>query len=116
MAKSDRKSDPKISRRSFARGIAVATATAIVPKSNVATASQASDGKSPLSPEAEAQYQAIIAKYSSRLSDEQKTDLRRLIAQAQKASATLRSYPLDNSDEPAMVFQIYRSDRDKRRR
>lgn len=116
MAKSDKESDPKISRRSFSRGIAVATAAAVVPKSNAAAVPQAADGKTALPPEAEAQYQAIIAKYSNRLSDEQKADVRRLIAQAQKASATLRSYPLDNSDEPAMVFQIYRSDRDKKRR
>ena len=116
MPKCDGKSDPKISRRSFARAVAVATATAMVPKSNATAASQATDGKTALSPESEAQYQAILAKYSNRLSDEQKADVRRLIGQAQKASATLRSYPLDNSDEPAMVFQIYRSDRDKKRR
>ena len=60
---------------------------------------------------AEAQVQVILTRYGKRLSDEQKIDLRRLVAQAQKASATLRSFPLENSDEPAMIFHIYRLER-----
>jgi hypothetical protein len=65
-----------------------------------------------LSPEAEAQLNSLLNKYGGKLSEEQKADVRRLIGQAQKTSETLRAYPLDNSDEPATIFRVYRSRKD----
>ena len=119
MAKVTKPTKLNLSRREFTRGAAMAAATAVVPKPslgderarNSGYAQTASSQAAQLTPDAEAQVQAILTRYGKRLSDEQKTDLRRLVAQAQKTSATLRSFPLENSDEPAMIFHIYRSER-----
>lgn len=108
-------SEGKLSRRDFARAAAFAAATAALPQTASvqasASAQAASAQASQLSPAGEAQLQTILARHGKRLSDDQKTDVKRLVAQAQKTSDTLRSLPLDNSDEPAMTFHIYRSDR-----
>ena len=77
--------------------------------SNPAPASSAS--APPLSPAAEAQLQAVLRKYGDRLSEEQKADVKRLIAEAQKPAEALRAFPLDNSNEPATVFRVYRAER-----
>lgn len=111
-----RTNGPKVSRRDFARGAVLAAATAALPIRASAhteisaplSAQAASAQAAQLSAVGEAQLQTILARYGKRLSDEQKADVRRLVAQAQKGSATLRSFPLENSDEPAMIFHIYR--------
>lgn len=112
-------SGPKLSRRDFARGAALAAAAAALPtrtsahtENSAPLSAQADSAQAAqLSAVGEAQLQTILARSGKWLSNEQKIDLRRLVAQAQKASETLRSFPLDNSDEPAMTFHIYRSDR-----
>jgi hypothetical protein len=119
MAKVTKPTRLNLSRREFTRGAALAAATVIVPKPNPGNepardsgnAQTASSQAAQLTPDADAQVQVILTRYGKRFSDEQKTDLRRLVAQAQKASATLRSFPLENSDEPAMIFHIYRLER-----
>lgn len=104
----------RLSRRDFARIAAVTAATAAFPIANKAASQPQladlleSTQAAQLSPAAEAQYQAILAKYGKRLSDEQKTELKRLITQAQKTSDALRALPLENSNEPAMIFHVYR--------
>jgi hypothetical protein len=60
-----------------------------------------------LSAAAEAQFQAILAKHGKRLSKAQQADLRRLVGEAQKTSADLRSMPLANAVEPALIFRPY---------
>lgn len=107
------KSRARLSRRDFARVAAVTAAAAALPIASKAAEPQVADmiestQAAQLSPAAEAQYQAILAKYGKRLSDEQKTDLKRLITQAQKTSDALRAFPLENSNEPAMIFHVYR--------
>lgn len=108
------KSGARLSRRDFARVAAAAAATTALPIASKAAAETPTAGPfertqaAQLSPAAEAQYQAILAKYGKRLSDEQKTELKRLITQAQKTSDALRAFPLENSNEPAMIFHIYR--------
>ena len=106
-------SEGKITRRAFARAAALAATTAAFPQTPSAqTNAQAAGAQaSQLSPAGEAQFQTIMARHGKRLSEDQKTDVKRLLAQAQKTSETLRSLPLDNSDEPAMIFHIYRSDK-----
>src|SRR2546430_113426 len=105
----------KLSRRDFGRAAALAAATAALPKTSSAQPSESVQGTtaqaSQLSPAGEAQVQTILAKHGKRLSDEQRAEVKRRVAQAQKNGDTLRSFPLDNSDEPAMIFHIYRSDR-----
>jgi hypothetical protein len=108
-------SEGKRSRRAFARAAALAAATAALPPTasiQASTSAQVAGAHAPaLSPAGEAKFQAILARYGKRLSNDQKSEVKRLVAQAQKTSETLRSLPLDNSDEPAMIFHIYRSDR-----
>lgn len=117
MARSSNKlSAVRLSRREFARAAVLAAATVAVPRSTPAHNSSVSSDCSQepsaqaaqLSPAGEAQVQTILAKYGKRLSDEQQTEVRRLIGQAQKTTDKLRSYALENSDEPAMIFHIYR--------
>jgi len=108
------KSGTRLSRRDFARVAAVTAATAALPVTNKAAGEPQpaeileSNQAAQLPPSAEAHYQAILAKYGKRLSDEQKTELKRLITQAQKTSEALGAFPLENSNEPAMIFHVYR--------
>lgn len=89
----------KFSRREFARALA---ATAALP----AIRSQAQE----ITPTAEAQAAAILARYGARLSEAERADLRKAVSQLEKASQALRDFPLENSDEPASIFRVYRSD------
>ena len=112
-----------LSRRDFARRAAAATAAAAgmaaVPEALLAAprreppppAQQPSGDTSKLSPEARAEAEAkvanILSRYGARLNEEQKTDVRRLIADQQKTLEALRAFPLQNSDEPATVLHLY---------
>ena len=99
-------SNNKLSRRDFARNAALLAAAITVPLPGAAAVPQT---PAKLSPEAEAQYQTIIAKYGSRLTNEQKADVLRLITDGQKSTAALRAFPLDNADEPANMFRVTES-------
>ena len=55
----------------------------------------------------EAKIQAIFRKYGSRIPEEQKADVRRLVRESQKSLESLRAFPLDNADQPATVFELY---------
>ena len=108
----DDKNNSTLTRRDFARAIAVTAATVAVPRKSAARIPDfAQDAATQaLSPAGEAQLQTILAKYGKRLSDEQKADVRRLVGQAQKASESLLAFKLENSDEPATIFRAYRAD------
>jgi hypothetical protein len=100
-----------LSRREFAIFIAAGAACTALPappvQASVHDGPEQSDRQgsaSSRSAEAEAQYQALIGKYGPRLSDEQRADIRRLIDQGQKSALSLRSFQLNNADEPANVF------------
>lgn len=110
----------KLSRRSFARDLAVAaTAAAVLPPALAQTTPQPSAAPPPkppdLSPasqaEVEARIQWIVTKYGSRLNDEQRADIRRLITSGQGGVEAMRAYPLDNSAEPSTPFRVYRRSR-----
>ena len=58
--------------------------------------------------EAEAKVTNIFRKYGERLSEEQKADIRRVIAETQEGLDKMRSFPLENSDQPADAFRAYR--------
>jgi hypothetical protein len=49
--------------------------------------------------------QAILAQYGARLTEEQKTDLRRLCAVAQLPLDRLRAYPVQNADGTALYLK-----------
>ena len=105
----------KVSRRDFVRGMALAATTAALPytasarvEKAISASAQATAQTTQLPAAAEAQYQIILSRYGSRLSDEQKADVKRLVVQYQKISEALNSFPLDNSNEPAMIFHVYK--------
>jgi hypothetical protein len=97
------KDGPEMSRRDFARGAAIAAAIPIGLNPGGAQAPSAQPTA------ADAPVQAILAKYGARLSNEEKADIKRLVAQMEKTSDALKAFPLDNADEPATIFHVYRA-------
>ena len=79
------------------------------PSSNITVPEQQPADMPKLSPEshaeAEARIQTIFAQYSSRFSDAQKADIRRLCFLAQPPLDRLRAYAVDNGDNPALYFK-----------
>jgi hypothetical protein len=122
-----------LGRRQFALGAAAAATTALISKGNalpIETLAQASTGDdhSPepqsleaktkaamakLSPAAQAEVEmkvaSIFRKYGDRLSDEQKADISRIMAESQEGLEKMRAFKLENGDQPADAFRAYRS-------
>jgi hypothetical protein len=116
----EKKPRTAISRREFARRAAVASAVVSWAPAAIAAGSQGAtptDGSAaahaatspqlpPQSqPEIDARIQSILAQYGSRLSDDQKSDIRRLCAAAQPPLDRLRAYHLDNADGEALYLK-----------
>jgi hypothetical protein len=112
------RSERGLSRREFARRVALVTATAAsglaasVPLAETAGAQESAQqaAKAPSLPpqsqaEVDARIQAILGRYGQRLSDAQKSDLKRLATEIQKPLEKLRAYSLSNSDMPATVLK-----------
>jgi hypothetical protein len=110
------KTDSTISRREFARRAVFASAAASFSPSNLSTETvapppqaQPSVNAPKLSPEGQAEVesrvQAILAQYGSRLSDVQKTDIRRLATEAQPPLERLRAFATNNGDGPALYLK-----------
>jgi hypothetical protein len=121
-----------LGRRQFALGAAAVATTALIPKGNAltidalaqaaATNTQPLDSQSleaktkaamaKLSPSAEVEMKvaSIFRKYGERLSDEQKADIRRIMAESQEGLEKMRAFKLENSDQPADAFRAYRSE------
>jgi hypothetical protein len=107
----------KISRRDFAVSAALATAAiAAVPTHLLAQEKSAAEAAKPESPqppklsaasqaEVEARYTELLRKYGSRLSEEQKKDVRKSLVSQQQGLDQIRAFPLNNWDEPATVFK-----------
>jgi hypothetical protein len=58
--------------------------------------------------EVEAKVANIFRKYGDHLSDEQKADIRRIMAETQEGLDKMRAFPLENGDQPADAFRAYR--------
>ncbi len=113
----------KLSRRDFARNAALAAATAAVLPRDLLAQEEKTAPKPPekppekpkLSPElqaeAEARIQNLLRKYGSRLTEEQKADVRKQITEGMEGVGKLRAFSLDNADEPATVLHLVRSAR-----
>jgi len=113
------KNGSAISRREFTRRAAFVSAAASLspagllttePTGAVTPQSQASTPSGPkLSPESQAEMesrlQAVFAQYGSRLSDAQKSDLRRIAADGQAALDRLRAYPTDNGEGTTLYLK-----------
>src|SRR4029077_17920903 len=114
-----------LGRRKFALGAAAAATTALVrPGDLLAQTAVTGDNSveaktraamAKLSAQARAEVEMkvanILRKYGSRLNDEQKADIRRIMAESQEGLEKMRAFPLDNGDQPADTFRAYRSDR-----
>jgi hypothetical protein len=120
MPEPPRKQSKQVSRREFAREVAAAAAAAaIYPASALATPEEAAappqtpGETTPLTAaaqaEVEAKYRAILRRYGSRLTEDQKKDVHRLLVEGQPSLEKLRAFPLANGDEPATVFVPYRA-------
>jgi predicted component of type VI protein secretion system len=114
---SDPKPDAKsISRRDFAVSAALATvAIATVSADLLAQEKPAAEAAKPEAPqppklsaasqaEVEERYTAILRKYGTRLSEDQKKDVHRNLVSQQQSLDQVRAYPLENWDEPVTVF------------
>lgn len=114
-----------IDRRRFAIGAAAAATTAIIspgealeqaqtmppPKPPEAADEKTTAAMAKLSPAAQAEVEAKIAsifrKYGNRLSDEQKADIRRAMAESQDGLEKMRAFVLENGVEPATVLKLH---------
>ncbi|HEY6309111.1 MAG TPA: hypothetical protein VI488_21925 [Candidatus Angelobacter sp.] len=116
-----------LDRRRFALGAAAATTALILPveaicqppeQSVPAPATpleqQAHAAMAKLSPQAQAEIEMkvndIFRKYGDKLSAEQKTDIRKVMAETQEGLEKMRTFALDNGDQPATVFHAYRAE------
>jgi hypothetical protein len=111
-----------LGRRQFTLGAAAAATTALVrPVETLAqTAADIPEldkktraAMAKLSAQAQAEVEMKVAnifrKYGSRLNDEQKADIRRIMAESQEGLEKMRAFPLDNGDQPADAFRAYRN-------
>jgi hypothetical protein len=108
------KPEPKISRREFTRGGAIAAASAatipvaLIPELATAQGAVHEPALSTASQlEADATVAAILRRYGSLLSDAEKLDVRRLVTEGMKPLEQLRAFQLENSDQPGNVLRLY---------
>jgi hypothetical protein len=115
-------------RRRFTLGAAVAaTAALIMPGEAIGQAEapaatqpassldqQAKAAMAKLSPQAQAEVEMKVAevfrRHGDKLSDEQKADIRKVMAETQEGLEKMRTFALDNADQPATVFHAYRAE------
>ncbi len=110
-----------LGRRQFTLGAAAAAATALIhpgetlaqtagtlaeldQKTRTAMAKLTPQGRA----EVEGKVANIFRKYGDRLSEEQKADIRRIMAETQEGLDKMRAFPLENGDQPADAFRAYR--------
>lgn len=118
-----------LGRRQFALSAAAAATTALIPKGNAlpfdaleqtaVSGDPSVEGKTraamaKLSASAQAEVEMKVAsiyrKYGDRLSDEQKADIRRIMAESQDGLEKMRAFKLENGDQPADAFRAYRAE------
>lgn len=114
-----------VTRRRFTLGVAAAATTALINPAEAleqvqnAASSQtgtleekAKSAMAKLSPAAQAEVEmkvaSIFRKYGDRLSDEQKADIRRAMAETQDGLEKMRAFVLENGDQPATVLKLRR--------
>jgi hypothetical protein len=114
---------PKLSmtRRSFASGAAAAAAAVLISPAEALAQSQTRQADTPTAKKAQAalaklgkqsraevevKVSEIFRKYGARLNDEQKSDILRILAEGQPPLDTMRTFLLQNGDQPATVLQL----------
>jgi len=112
-----------LDRRQFTLGAAAAVATALIhpdeamAQETVSTAEldkKTREAMAKLTPSARAEVEmkvaSIFRKYGERLSEEQKADIRRIMAESQDGLEKMRAFALQNGDQPADAFHAWRSE------
>ena len=114
-----------LGRRQFTLGAAATATTAILAPAGMLAQTQTTESISDLdkktretmarlTPQARAEVEmkvaSIFRKYGDRLSDEQKADIRRIMAETQEGLEKMRTFQLENGDQPADAFRAYRSE------
>jgi hypothetical protein len=110
-----------VGRRQFTLGAAAAAATALVRPADALAQAAAGvselDAKTraalarltpPARAEVEMKVANIFRKYGDRLNDEQRADIRRIMAESQEGLEKMRAFPLENGNQPADAFRAYR--------
>jgi hypothetical protein len=104
---------PRISRRRFGHHAALAAALSLSPAELFAAlhhSRRQSHESFELTPEqtqdVDAKLANIVRKYGSRLSDEQRRHLRRILSYNERMLASVRAFSLQNGDAPASVLKI----------
>lgn len=108
-------------RRQFALGAAAAATTAFIRPGEALVQTAGSitelekktrEAMAKLNPQARAEVEAKVAnifrKYGDRLSEEQKADIRRIMAETQEGLEKMRAFAVENGDQPADAFRAYR--------
>jgi hypothetical protein len=89
-----------------------AIALAKVPAQDDKPSASADAAMAKLSPSARAEVEmkvsSIFRKYGDRLNDEQKADIRKVMAETQSGLEKMRAFALENGDLPATIFQVHR--------
>jgi hypothetical protein len=108
----------QVSRRRFGKDLAIATAFSFsraglfsTPRSSpqathAETQGRDADGGSVQNAEVEAKLANIVRKYGSRLSQEERLHLRKILVYNEKMLASVRAFSLENGDSPASVFKV----------
>jgi len=96
-----------ISRRDFSRSAAIAAATATALPRTVLAAAETPKSAPADQAEIDSKIEAIFQRSGDRLSEEQKTDIRRLVREGQKPLDAMRKFPLGNADQPGNVLKLY---------
>jgi hypothetical protein len=114
---SEGRKERHISRRDFTRRAALVAATArclpheLLKRPATSPGAQGGAPDEKLSPEGqqevEATIQAIFRKRGDRLSQAQRADIGRLVTEGQKPLEALRTFPLENSDQPGNTLRLY---------
>jgi len=109
-------SNHKFSRREFARRAAIASAATLVPATAFSTTQPAplptpqQPANTPPLPaasqaESDNRTQSVLTQYGSHLSDDQKNEIAKISANVQRQLDTLRKFPTQNGDDPALYLK-----------
>ncbi len=103
---------PEITRRTFTVAAVSAATAALIQPTTAGSLEQdaaAQEAMAKLSPSARAEVELklsnIFRKYGDQLNDEQKIDIRKIMAETQAGLEKMRVFPLENGDLPATIFR-----------
>jgi len=98
-----------LSRRKFGQEAALAGVAAVLGVGSVGAEATSAPVEHDLAgkDEVEARFQRVILQYGERLSDEEKTRIRKILAYNERLLQPIRSFPLENGQSPATGLKLY---------